>query len=52
MNTFYFNIGKTIFLNQELDLEKHKADNNQLKHQLKIEVAEKVRSISLFLTLY
>lgn len=39
INKLCFNIG---ILNQEVDLEKHKADNNQLKEKLNIEVTERV----------
>lgn len=41
INKLCFNIGK-IILNQEVDLEKHQADNNQLKEKLNIEVTERV----------
>lgn len=38
-------VAKTVFLNQELELERLKTDISQLKRQLKTEVTEKVSEI-------
>lgn len=38
--------------NQELHLLKNKAENDQLKQELKTEVTEKVSSVDLFITLF